>query len=87
MTIQEFKAMYGNPVLNFYKSNTTERYIASFTYNGKEERVITRSDFDPNKPEKYVYRNNILVANEETGEMVDCFWLGNKAPKEAAFSL
>lgn len=84
MTIQEFKAMYGNPVLNFYKSNTTERYIASFTYNGKEERIITRSDFDPNKPEKYVYRNNILA---EGDEMVDCFWLSNSAPKEAAFSL
>lgn len=85
MTLQEFKTAHNIGKLSFYKSNSSDRLVASVYIQGKECRVISRSDFDASK-EIFVYKNNIL-ADKETGEVVEnLYWMGNTAA-EAALTL
>jgi len=85
MTIQEFKTAHNIGKLSFFKSNNTDRLIASVYINGVENRIISRSDFDATKP-IFIYKNNIL-ADKETGEVVEnLYWMGNKTA-EAALTL
>ena len=80
MTIQEFKSAHNLAALSFFKSNDSDRLVASCYINGVENRVISRSDFDQKKP-IFVYKNNIL-SDKETGEVVEnLYWMGNKAAK------
>lgn len=82
MTIQEFKSAHNINKLSFFKSNGSDRLVASCHINGVETRVISRSDFDQTKP-IFIYKNNIL-ADPTTGEVVkNLYWMGNKTAEPA----
>jgi len=74
MKFAEFKAMLGFTALNFYKSKTTSRFVASF----KDTLIVTTETFNP-KLDAYAYPNPVST---------DGGWiLSNTAPAEAVFSL
>lgn len=81
MTVTEFKSAHKINSLNFYKSNNSNRLVASTIVNGKEVRIISRTDFDP-AGEKHIYYNNIL--KDQDGVIVeDLYWLSNSSGEVA----
>lgn len=81
MTVAEFKSAHKINSLNFYKSNNSNRLVASTIVNGKEVRIISRTDFDPTG-EKHIYYNNIL--KDEDGVVVEnLYWLSNSSGEVA----
>ena len=82
MTVTEFKSAHKINSLNFYKSNNSNRLVASTFVNGKEVRIISRTDFDPAGKEKHIYKNNVL--KDEDGVVVeDLYWLSNSSGEVA----
>ena len=76
MTLSEFKAAYNVGTLSFYKSKSTNRYVAGF---GQDMILITTEDFDQSKP-CFVYDN----PKDTEGKS---FILSNNEPRAADFTL
>mgnify|MGYP003651659465 CR=1 FL=1 len=71
MNLAEFKAQNGIEALNFYKSKTTNRLVASHG----DMMIVTTEDFDP-KGAKMIYDNPNAVDSKG-------FILSNTVPKAA----
>ena len=76
MTLAEFKTAWKISTLSFYKSKTTNRYVAGF---GQDMILITTEDFDKAKP-CFVYDN----PKDAEGKS---FILSNSEPRAADFTL
>jgi len=74
MDLATFKQVHNISSLNFYKSHTSNRRVASF---GNNQLIVTTVDFNPRLP-AYVYDN----PKDENG-----YTLSNKKQAEAEFAL
>ena len=76
MTLAEFKSQNNISTLSFYKSKSTNRYVAGF---GQDMVLITTENFDKAKP-CFVYDN----PKDTEGKS---FILSNSEPRAADFTL
>jgi hypothetical protein len=86
MELQEFKTAMGVSKLQFHKSKSSDRAIAS----GAKFKLVTGEGFDPSKP-AYVYENNtdLEQSEEDIAAGIQLYWLSNKdgAAANPAFEL
>ena len=81
MELATFKAQNSITSLSFYKS-ASGRNVASVG----SIRLVTTNDFEATKP-AHVYENNAQTTVITPEEGTKLYWLTNKEPKEAAFTL
>lgn len=75
-TLESFKKSKGVDTLSFYKSNTTNRFVASLP---NDEILVTTVDYDPDS-----IHQNVYGVTTEDGDFINV--LSSKAPKAPAFS-
>ncbi len=73
-TLAEFKKAHNLTAINFGKGKG--RSFADVLIAGKEERIFASEGFDPNKPEKYIFRG-----------AHDAYWVTNNRGLQPAFTL
>ena len=80
MTLQEFKLANNVSQINLYNSTKSTRKVGNIIIGGNKELVMTTAVFDAKQP-IHVYTGE--VADEDTGELKNCFVLSNKVARAA----